>query len=147
MTIKAKNHELVIIAGCGDVGSNIAIELSKLGKGVVVIDVSEDSFKKLRGNNMVTRVEADATDIDILMQCGAEKAAAFFAFTDDDNTNIMIAEIACRILNIPIVIAGVSDTNNKGALLAGCGIIQINTHHLIQEKMQEKLQEILVMER
>ena len=48
-------------------------------------------------------------EIDALLQGGIEKADAFIASTDGDNTNIVIAQIAKRRFNVPTVIARVLD--------------------------------------
>ena len=48
-------------------------------------------------------------EIDALLQAGIEKADAFIASTDGDNTNIIIAQIAQRRFTVPTVIARVLD--------------------------------------
>ena len=54
------------------------------------------------------------------MAAGIEKADAFVASTDGDNTNIVIAQIAQRRFNVPNVVArsstrcGPSGTRSRG---------------------------------
>jgi trk system potassium uptake protein TrkA len=48
-------------------------------------------------------------EIDALLEAGIEKAQAFIASTDGDNTNIVISQIAQRRFNVPTVIARVLD--------------------------------------
>ena len=48
-------------------------------------------------------------EIEALRAAGIERADAFVASTDGDNTNIVIAQIAKRQFNVPTVIARVLD--------------------------------------
>ena len=48
-------------------------------------------------------------ETDALLAAGIEKADAFIAATDGDNTNIIVAQIAQRKYNVPTVIARILD--------------------------------------
>jgi len=50
-----------------------------------------------------------ALEVDALTEAGIERADAFIASTDGDNTNIVIAQIAKRRFNVPTVIARILD--------------------------------------
>jgi trk system potassium uptake protein len=50
-----------------------------------------------------------ALEVDALRAAGIERADAFIAATDGDNTNIVIAQIAKRRFNVPTVIARILD--------------------------------------
>jgi trk system potassium uptake protein TrkA len=50
-----------------------------------------------------------ALEIDALVAAGIERADAFVASTDGDNTNIIIAQVAKRQFNVPTVIARILD--------------------------------------
>ena len=50
-----------------------------------------------------------ALEVDALTEAGIERADAFIASTDGDNTNIVIAQIARRRFNVPTVIARILD--------------------------------------
>jgi len=50
-----------------------------------------------------------ALEIDALTEAGIDRADAFIASTDGDNTNIVIAQIAKRRFNVPTVIARILD--------------------------------------
>jgi trk system potassium uptake protein len=139
MDLSTKKQEMFIIAGCSDVGSSIALDLSKQGKSVMVIDICADSFNKLGGNSRIMQIEADATDIDVLNRCEAAKAEAFLAVTDNDNANIMIAEIARNIFKIPRVMVKIFDVRNKGSLLADYKITQIDPHLLAIKEFERIL--------
>ncbi|MCM8823995.1 MAG: TrkA family potassium uptake protein [Candidatus Omnitrophica bacterium] len=99
----------VIVVGCGRVGSELAKFLSNDGHNVVVIDKSQVSFRKL-GNafNGITLV-GNGFSRRVLQQAGIENADAFCALTNIDNTNLLAAQVAKKIFNVPRVIARVYD--------------------------------------
>jgi trk system potassium uptake protein TrkA len=50
-----------------------------------------------------------ALEIEALKEAGIEHADAFVAATDGDNTNVVIAQIAKRRFNVPMVVARILD--------------------------------------
>ena len=50
-----------------------------------------------------------ALEIDALLEAGIEKANAFVASTDGDNTNIIIGQIAKKRFEVPTVVARILD--------------------------------------
>lgn len=95
----------ILIIGCGKLGSYLAGLLSKEGKDVVVIDKTEDSFKSLSEDFSGFTLSGDATEIDVLERAKIDKADVVIATTEDDNINVMIAQIAKKIYNVPCVLA------------------------------------------
>lgn len=137
MFFKTSQRDSVIIAGCGNVGAGIALKLSEQGKNVVIIDIYIDAFEKLKGNYRIEQIEADATDIDILKQCGIACAATFIAATGDDNTNVMIAEFASEIFKVSKVIARIYDYKSKEQLLKDFNIMPIYPHLLAIKEIEK----------
>ena len=84
--------------------------MSNERKSIVVIDKDEKAFQLISDNFSGFTIEADVTEEDTLILANIKKAGMFFATTDNDNTNIMIAEIAKYIYNVPIVVARVYET-------------------------------------
>jgi len=99
----------IIIAGCGRVGSELARLLSNEGHDVIIIDKNKSSFDRLKGAfNGVTLV-GSGFDTELLKEARIEKADAFYAVTNGDNTNLISAQVAKKIFNVPKVIARVYD--------------------------------------
>ncbi len=99
----------IIIAGCGRVGSELARLLSNEGHDVIIIDKNKSSFDRLKGAfNGVTLV-GSGFDTELLKEARIEKADAFCAVTNGDNTNLISAQVAKKIFNVPKVIARVYD--------------------------------------
>lgn len=99
------NDDYIIIIGCGRLGSHLGTLLSKERKSVVVIDKEEYAFHRLSEDFSGFMIEADATEKDTLLQAKIDRADVVVTTTNDDNTNIMIAQIAKTIYKVPKVIA------------------------------------------
>ncbi len=99
----------LIVAGCGRVGSQLAISLSYEGHDVVVIDSNPASFSRLGTTFNGITLEGQAFDEEVLKEAGIEGADALAAVTDHDSTNLMVAEIAQVLFSVPMVVARLYD--------------------------------------
>jgi len=99
----------VIIVGCGRVGSELAKLLSTEGHNVVVIDKEQRSIERLGGAFNGLTLIGNGFDLALLKQAGVEKADAFCAVTNGDNTNLICAQVAKRIFKVPKVFARIYD--------------------------------------
>ena len=106
----------VLIVGCGRVGSSIARTMLAEGHEVSVLDEDPEAIAQLEKGQ--TRGWEDlggsftvgtALEIDALLEAGIDRADAFVASTDGDNTNLVIAQIAQRRFNVPTVVVRVLD--------------------------------------
>src|SRR3972149_3016101 len=95
----------VIIVGCGRVGSQLADNVSFQGHDVVVIDKDQNAFRRLGTAFNGITIAGIGFDQEVLKKAGIEQANAFIAVTDLDNTNLMAAEVATKIFDVPQVIA------------------------------------------
>ena len=109
MADKKKNGGYIIIAGCGRLGANLANTLSNIGENVIIIDKNQDAFRKLSPSFGGITTAGDATEIAVLKNAEIEKATAVISLTNNDNTNIMVAELAKKMFNIGQVIARLYD--------------------------------------
>ncbi len=90
-------------------GSELAKLLSQEGNDVVVIDKNPASFDRLGGTFNGVTTTGNGFDLELLKQVGIEKADAFCAVTNGDNTNLVSAQVAKKIFNVPKVIARIYD--------------------------------------
>jgi len=95
----------IIVVGCGRVGSHLAQHLSAEGHNVVVIDKNPRSFRRLGSTFNGLTVEGVGFDEDVLKKAGIEETDALAAVTDLDNTNMMVAEMATKLFDVPRAIA------------------------------------------
>ena len=106
--------EFIIIVGCGRLGSQLANFLSKEQNSVIIIDKNEAAFGRLNEDFSGFAIVADATELDILLDAKIDKADIVITTTNDDNTNIMIAQIAKKIYCVPKVIARLFEPSRQG---------------------------------
>ena len=106
----------VLIVGSGRVGSAVAKTMLAEGHTVSVLDEDPEAIAMLnRGQDRSWEdlggqfTEGTALEIDALLQAGIERADAFVASTDGDNTNLVIAQIAQRRFSVPRVVVRVLD--------------------------------------
>src|ERR687891_2476629 len=106
----------VLIVGCGRVGSSVARTMLREGHQVSCLDEDPEAHARLEVNLNSSWEDAGghftvgtALEIDALLAAGVERADAFIAATDGDNTNIIISQIAKRRFEVPTVIARVLD--------------------------------------
>lgn len=112
----------VIILGSGRVGSAIATSLAAAGHDVSVIDNDPDSLIRLGGDDFAGHFfVGEAMDPDVLERAGIQQADAFIASTDDDNINVVIAQIAQRRYAVRNVVVRVFDPD-KAAFYEARGL-------------------------
>ncbi len=99
----------VVIAGCGRVGSCLAVSLEREGHSVAVIDRDPDAFENLPRGFSGKKVKGVAFDRDALVEAGIERADAFASVTSGDNSNIVSARIAREHFRVPRVITRIYD--------------------------------------
>jgi len=106
----------ILIVGCGRVGSSVARAMLSQGHEVSCLDEDPESHARLEvgldkgWEDLGGQFTVGAgLETDALVAAGIEKADAFIASTDGDNTNIVIAQIAQRRYEVPNVIARILD--------------------------------------
>ena len=95
--------------GCGRVGSTLAVDLEKSGHTVAVIDQNREAFRRLGANFNGRTVAGVGFDRDTLLEAGIEKADAFAAVSNGDNSNILAARVARETFGVKNVVARIYD--------------------------------------
>lgn len=100
----------VVIMGCGRVGAQLATNLDREGHDVTVLDLSASKFERFLADDFGGRkVVGDGRDQDVLRNAGVEGADAFVACTAGDNRNVMAAQMARIVFNVPRVVCRIYD--------------------------------------
>ncbi|MFH0913094.1 MAG: TrkA family potassium uptake protein [Candidatus Omnitrophota bacterium] len=128
----------VIIVGCGRVGSELAKLLAAEGHNVVVIDKRQASFDRMGGAFNGLTLAGNGFSLDMLKQAGIEKADAFCAVTNGDNTNLIAAQVAKKIFKVPKVIARVYDPQ-RAHIYAALGLEIISGTILFAAMLRDKI--------
>lgn len=115
----------LVIVGCGRLGGALANQLSKAGHEVVVIDQRAAAFDKLSVDFSGFKLIGDAVELHILKEANVEAAEYLFATTTSDNTNLMVAQVARTVFQVPRVVARVFDPTRE-EIYRGFGIETIS---------------------
>lgn len=110
---KEKEDDYIMIIGCGRLGANLANTLSDNNGNVLIMDTSKHAFRRLSSDFGGLSVVGSGTSLQDLRDARVEKADAVIAVTNDDNTNIMIAQLARDFFHVPRVIARLYDTERE----------------------------------
>lgn len=108
-----KPDDFIVIIGCGRLGANLANTLSNHNGNVLIMDTTKDSFRRLSADFGGLAVVGDGIDLDALKNAQIEKASVVIAVTNDDNTNIMIAQLARDMFHVKRVIARLYDPERE----------------------------------
>lgn len=131
-----RERDCIVIIGCGRLGATIAELLSEERKNIVVIDKNKDNFINLPNNFSGFTIEGDAIEIDTLLKAEINKAKILLVITENDNTNLMIAQMGKKIYDIPQVVARVYDAKRE-VLYKDLGIDVISPTRLFAEKFKK----------
>jgi NhaP-type Na+/H+ or K+/H+ antiporter/Trk K+ transport system NAD-binding subunit len=104
----------VIIIGGGRVGKDLGERLEERGENVVIIEEDESVAEQLRSDGFTVRV-GDGTGTEVLMQAGAENAKTIVAATGDDDTNLLVAQLAKSKFDVSKIITRVNEPENREA--------------------------------
>ena len=99
----------IVILGCGRVGSTFARLMHHEGHHITIIDLQSEAFRRLGTRYRGNRIVGNGIDEDVLKRAGIENANVFIAVSQGDNRNIMAAQIALHVFNVPTVIARIYD--------------------------------------
>ena len=129
----------VVIMGCGRLGAQLAGPLDVDGHQVSILDTNDYSFRRLPPNFGGTALVGDGTEEESLKRAGIEEADAFIAVTQGDNRNVMAAQIAKHIFNVPKVICRFYDPLRK-EMYESLGLETFSPTTIIAQMLQEKLE-------
>ena len=129
----------VVIMGCGRVGAHLAVLLEADGHTVTVLDNNAYSFRRLPPDFGGTALLGNGLDEEVLKRADMEEADAFLVVTQGDNRNIMAAQIAKHIFNVPRVICRIYDPLRQ-ELYQTLGLEAISPTTVFAQLLKEKLE-------
>ena len=95
----------IIICGAGKVGFSISKQLSSQGHSVTVIDQSPEDIKRINDTQDVKGIVGRATLPSVLENAGAENTDMIIAVTRNDETNMVVCQLASSLFNVSKKIA------------------------------------------
>jgi NhaP-type Na+/H+ or K+/H+ antiporter/K+/H+ antiporter YhaU regulatory subunit KhtT len=104
----------VLVIGGGRVGTEIVERLEERGENVVIIEKRSGTAEELRNQGYTVR-DGDGTNIETLRKAGAERSKIVVAATGDDDTNLLVAQLASSKFDTQKVISRVNEPDNVDA--------------------------------
>ncbi len=95
----------ILICGAGKVGFSISKQLSAQGQSVTVIEQSSEDIKKINDTQDVKGIVGRATLPNVLENAGAENTDMIIAVTRNDETNMIVCQLASSLFNVSKKIA------------------------------------------
>jgi trk system potassium uptake protein TrkA len=99
----------IVIMGCGRVGSTLARSLERRGHTVAVIDQNTEAFRRLGPDFDGQTIKGVGFDREVLSEAGIERAQAFAAVSNGDNSNILAARVVRETFDVHNVVARIYD--------------------------------------
>ncbi len=125
--------------GCSRVGGRLAGLLDAEGHSVTILDINAYSFRRLPTTFKGTALAGNGLDQEVLKRAGIEEADAFVAVTQGDNRNVMAAQIAKHIFNVPKVICRIYDPLRE-ELYSTLGLDTLSPTTITVQMLKEKLE-------
>lgn len=94
----------IIIAGGGQVGSELANQLVQQKHDVIVIEKDKNRCDKIYSQTGAVVINGGVTSIEILKEAGIEKAEICIAATEQDTDNLSFS-LLCKSFDVPRIIA------------------------------------------
>jgi trk system potassium uptake protein TrkA len=127
-----------VIMGCGRVGSSLAVSLEHQGHEVAVVDQEASAFRRLGASFEGRRVTGLGFDRDTLRDAGIERAYAFAAVSNGDNSNILAARVARETFGVENVVARIYDPG-RAEVYQRLGIPTVATVRWTSDQMLRRL--------
>src|SRR2546423_6607298 len=112
--------------GCGRVGAGLALALERLSHDVAVIDRNPEAFRRLGADFHGQQLRGGGFDRQVLIEAGIERAEAFAAVSNGDNSNIISARVARETFGVEHVVARIYDAK-RAAVYERLGIPTVAT--------------------
>ncbi len=129
----------VVIMGCGRVGARLAGLLNDDGHTVTILDTDVYSFRRLPSDFNGTALAGNGIDEESLKRAGIEEADVFVAVTQGDNRNVMAAQIAKHIFNVPRGICRIYDPLRQ-ELYSTLGLETFTPTTIFAQMLKEKVE-------
>jgi trk system potassium uptake protein TrkA len=127
----------VAIVGAGNVGRSIATELLENGHQVLLIEKAERAMKV---DTVPTAewLQADACELDVLIQARVQDCAVVVAATGDDKVNLVVSLLAKTEFGVDRVVARVNHPKNEWLFNESWGVdVSVSSPRLLAAVVEE----------
>ena len=128
----------IVICGFGRIGQVLADDLKKHGCDFVIVEQSEKGIVEARENRGYPCLEGDATEEDVLLMAGVERAKAIISALPNDASNVFIT-LTARALKPDIFIIARAEFPSTERKLRSAGADRVVMPALIGAHIMERL--------
>jgi len=121
------------------VGARLAGLLEAEEHSVTVLDINSYSFRRLPPDFKGVALVGNGIDERSLRRAGIEETDVFVAVTQGDNRNVMAAQIAKHIFNVPRVLCRIYDPLRQ-EMYATLGLEAISPTTVFSDLLKERLE-------
>jgi trk system potassium uptake protein TrkA len=101
---------MILIIGCGRLGSSLAVRMAATGEEVTVLDHDPLNFDSNLPRDFQGRtIQGMEIDNDVLIRAGIKRARAIAAVARDESTNMMAADVARNIFKVPRIVVRIDN--------------------------------------
>jgi trk system potassium uptake protein TrkA len=133
----------VVIAGAGNIGRYLSVDLAERGHEVVVIERSPEALASVPvvpSAGALRTVEGDACAVEVLERAGTRAADVVVAATGDDEDNLVVSLLAKQEFAVPRVLARINHPTNEWLFDASWGVdLAVSPPHLLTALVEEEV--------
>ena len=125
-----------VIMGCGRLGASVASQLCAEGWTLTILDTNSDTFNRLSADlidhKIIVPMVGDGMSEHTLRRASTQDADIFIAVSGRDTRNVLAAQIAKHILEVPTVVCRMNDPTRK-LMYEELGIVTISPTNLVTD--------------
>ncbi|HDQ25590.1 MAG TPA: TrkA family potassium uptake protein [bacterium] len=139
-TEEARENKLfIIVAGAGKTGYNLTKLLAEEGHEVLLVEKTKARYYELNAELGENIFLGDASESDVLKEVGANRANAIVAVTGEDDTNLVICQLAKIMYMTPRTIARISNPKNED-IFSALGVDNVvNTTKIVNSLIEKEV--------
>ncbi|HDT15218.1 MAG TPA: TrkA family potassium uptake protein, partial [Firmicutes bacterium] len=134
-----KEQLFIIVAGAGKMGYNLTKLLVSEKHEVLLVEKDKERYNQLNPELGENVFFGDAAESDVLKNVGANRANVIVAVTGDDETNLIICQLAKIMYMTPRTIARISNPKNED-IFSALGVDNIvNTTKVVNSLIEKEV--------
>jgi trk system potassium uptake protein TrkA len=140
-SLTSSSAHQVIIYGGNEIGFQLAEQMTKLDRDVVIIDENDRTLKQIQEKIDVMGLSGSGVDIDTLLQAGIKNTELVLAVSNNDEKNILTS-IYSKRLGVEQIVTKIKDydylTTNNSLLNDDLGIdLIVNPCQIVVEQLKD----------